>query len=107
MTQFRDILDDKPYDFPEHQRPAVAGSPATPSQDPATRLAHILVAVLVGTTAGLGSALVSVNTAQLQQVLGLSVEQAVWLTTSHVMSAVSAICCRSRFASYMACAASP
>lgn len=90
MTQFRDFLDDKAYDFPEHQRPAVAGSPATPSHDPATRLAHILVAVLVGTTAGLGSALVSVNTAQMQQVLGLSVEQAAWLTTSHVMTAVSA-----------------
>ena len=90
MSRFRDLLEEEVVEFPVHERSPVPGSPATPTHGPATRMAYALVAVLVGTTAGLGSALVSVNTLQLQQVLNLSAHQVAWLSTSYVMTAVSA-----------------
>lgn len=90
MTAIRDLLDEEVLEFPVHERAPVPGSPATPTHGPATRLAYALVAVLVGTTAGLSSALVSVNTFHLQQILNLSVQQVAWLSTCYVMTAVSA-----------------
>ncbi|RPD88564.1 MFS transporter [Luteimonas sp. 100069] len=90
MRRFRDLLEEEVVEFPEHERSPVPGSPATPTHGPATRLAYAFVAVLVGITAGLSSALVSVNTLQLQQMLDLSTHQVAWLSTSYVMSAVSA-----------------
>jgi len=90
LTLIRDLLQEETVAFPAHERAAVAGSPATPAHGPAMRAAYALVAILVGTTAGLGSALVSVNANQLQQVLDLSVHQAAWLATSYAMTAVSA-----------------
>lgn|GEM_PF-1015313 len=90
MSGFRDLLEEEVVEFPVHERSPVPGSPATPTHGPATRLAYALVAVLVGITAGLGSALVSVNTLPLQQELNLSVHEVAWLSTSYVMTAVSA-----------------
>ncbi|WP_249695013.1 MFS transporter [Stappia sp. WLB 29] len=90
MNPMRGVLDEEIHEFPEHERAPVAGSPATPNHGPAIRLAYALVALLVGTTAGMGSALVNVNTPQLQQLFGLSANQVAWLSTSYVMTAVSA-----------------
>ncbi len=90
MNRMRDLLDEEVHEFPEHERAPVAGSPATPAHGRATRLAYVLVALLVGTTAGMGSALVNVNTQQLQRLFGLSADQVAWLPTSYVMTAVSA-----------------
>lgn len=90
MSRFRELLEEEVVEFPVHERSPVPGSPATPTHGPMTRMAYALVAVLVGTTAGLGSALVSVNTLQLQQVMNLGVHQIAWLSTSYVMTAVSA-----------------
>lgn len=90
MTTVRDLLVEEVVQFPAHERSPVPGSPATPTHGPATRLAYVLVAVLVGTTAGLSSALVSATTLHLQQILNLSIHQVAWLTTCYVMTAVSA-----------------
>ena len=90
MSGFRDLLEEEVVEFPLHERSPVPGSPATPSHAPALRLAYAFVAVLIGTTAGLGSALVNVNTQHIQQLMGLSTHQTAWLSTSYVMSAVSA-----------------
>src|SRR5690606_35267763 len=73
LTPIRDLLEEETVEFPAHERAPGPGAPATPAHGPALRAAYALVAVLVGTTAGLGSALVSVNTDHLQQVLDLSV----------------------------------
>lgn len=90
MTTIRDLLDEEVVEFPVHERSPVPGSPATPTHGAATRLAYALVAVLVGTTAGLSGALVSVNTLHLQQIMNLSAHQVAWLSTCYVMTAVSA-----------------
>ncbi|WP_172125179.1 MFS transporter [Devosia sp. 919] len=90
MNRMRDLLDEEVHEFPEHERAPVAGSPATPAHGRATRLAYVLVALLVGMTAGMGSALVNVNTQQLQRLFDLSANQVAWLPTSYVMTAVSA-----------------
>ena len=90
MMSLRAFFDDEAHDFPAHERPAAVGSPASPSHKAGTRLAHMAVGVLVGTTAGLGGALVSADLVQVRQVLGLSPTQAAWLSTSYVAAAVPA-----------------
>ncbi len=90
MTSLRAFFDDEAHDFPAHERPAAVGSPASPSHKAGTRLAHLAVGVLVGTTAGLGAALISADLVQVRQVLGLSPIQAAWLSTSYVAAAVPA-----------------
>ncbi|PNU03760.1 hypothetical protein A8V01_22655 [Novosphingobium guangzhouense] len=90
MTSLRAFLDDEAHDFPAHERPAAVGSPASPSHEAGTRLAHLAVGVLVGTTAGLGAALVSADLGQVRQVLDLSATQAAWLSTSYIAAAVPA-----------------
>lgn len=46
--------------------------------------------MMVGTTAGLGNALVMANLGQLDALLGVSERQAAWIPTAHVMSNLSA-----------------
>lgn len=90
MRSLRAFFDDEAHDFPAHERPAAVGSPASPSHKAGTRLAHMAVGVLVGTTVGLGGALVSADLVQVRQVLGLSPTQAAWLSTSYIAAAVPA-----------------
>lgn len=90
MGSLRAFFDDEAHDFPAHERPAAVGSPASPSHKAGTRLAHMAVGVLVGTTVGLGGALVSADLVHVRQVLGLSPTQAAWLSTSYVAAAVPA-----------------
>lgn len=78
------------WDFPEHERPMVAGSPATPEHALPLRIAYAFVAILVGLTGGLGNALVIVNIAELRTGLELSAVQAAWLPTAYVMTNISA-----------------
>lgn len=84
------LLEEEAVDIPLHERSPVIGSPATPTHGWAIRLAYALVAVLLGTTAGLGNALVAANMVQLQRVLELSAAHMAWLATSYVMAAASA-----------------
>ncbi|WFN87275.1 MFS transporter [Agrobacterium pusense] len=78
------------WDFPEHERPVVAGSPATPEHAVTLRTAYALVAILVGLTGGLGNALVMVNVTELQAGLALSSVQAAWLPMAYAMTNISA-----------------
>lgn len=84
------LLDEETTELPAHERGAVPGSPGTPTHGLANRLAYALVALLVGTTVGLGNALVTVNAHQLRQLLDLSATHMAWVSTSYVMAAVSA-----------------
>lgn len=84
------LLEEEAVEIPLHERSPVVGSPATPTHGWAVQLAYALVAVLLGTTAGLGNALVAANMVQLQQVLDLSAAHVAWLATSYVMAAASA-----------------
>ncbi|WP_245647718.1 MFS transporter [Novosphingobium lentum] len=66
------------------------GSPASPAHPARRRAVYIAVATLVGLTGGLGNAMISVNTAQLQGSLGLDPYQIAWLPTVYVMTNTSA-----------------
>ncbi|WP_425639007.1 MFS transporter [Agrobacterium radiobacter] len=91
LTQrVRSFFREEAWDFPEHERPVVAGSPATPEHALPLRIAYAFVAILVGLTGGLGNALVIVNIAGLQAGLALSAVQAAWLPTAYVMTNISA-----------------
>lgn len=76
--------------FPEHERPAIAGSPATPEHRPMLRIAYALVAILVGLAGGLGNALIMVNVKELEAGLALNAVQAAWLPTAYAMTNFSA-----------------
>lgn len=86
----RSFFGEQAWDFPEHEKPVVAGSPATPDHTLTLRIAYALIAILVGLTGGLGNALVMVNITELQTGLALSAVQAAWLPTAYVMTNVSA-----------------
>lgn len=86
----RSLLDEEVVDLPESVRSPIAGSPATPVHDHSVRFAFLLISILLGTTAGLGNALVTVNMVQLRDVLNLSAQEVAWIATSYVMTAVSA-----------------
>lgn len=86
----RSFFDEQSWEFPEHEKPLVAGSPATPEHPSMLRIAYALVAILVGLTGGLGNALVLVNLTELQVGLALSAVEAAWLPTAYVMTNISA-----------------
>jgi MFS family permease len=90
MRSLRAFFDDEAHDFPAHERPAAVGSPASPSHKSGIRLAHMAVGILIGTTAGLGGALVSADLVHVRRVLALSPTQAAWLSTSYLAAAVPA-----------------
>ncbi|CAM3866336.1 MFS transporter [Agrobacterium radiobacter] len=91
LTQrVRSFFREEAWDFPEHERPVVPGSPATPEHVLTLRIAYALVAILVGLTAGLGNALLMVNITELQTGLALSSVQAAWLPTAYAMTNISA-----------------
>ncbi len=76
--------------FGPGERPAVAGSPATPQHGPALRAAYAVISVLLGLTAGLGSAFVLVNAGTIQAAMGWTAVEVAWLPTAYVMTSVSA-----------------
>lgn len=80
---------EQPPDWAPHERPLMPGSPSTPYFPPRTRLAYGLVAVLLGVTGSLGTALVTVNLPAIQGDLGLDPAQGAWLNTVYVMVYVS------------------
>jgi hypothetical protein len=77
---------DEEWKFAPHERPTVPGAPANPGHPLGQRYAYGVIAVLVGITAGLGNALVSVNLLQFQGCLGSYVDEIVWLPTAYVMT---------------------
>lgn len=73
-----------------HEKPFMPGSPAALSHAWPTRVAYALVAVLVGLTGGLGSALITANLPTIQGQLGLTPAEGAWLPAAYVMVNVTA-----------------
>ena len=77
------------YVFQPHERPMMPGSPASPDHPTARRIAYFVIGVTVGITGGLGNALVSANTQNIQGSLGLYSDQVAWLPAAYIMTNVS------------------
>ncbi|WP_010160604.1 MFS transporter [Sphingomonas sp. PAMC 26617] len=88
-SRIRHFLTEEQWTFAPHERPALPGSPASPEHTSAVRLAYGIIAVLVGLTGGLGTALISVNTTTLQGSLGFDPTEIAWLPTVYVMTNAS------------------
>lgn len=82
--------DPAPYVFAPHERPMFPGSPANPEHPNIRRHAYFLIGCLIGMTAGLGSALVTVNLNFAQGTLGLDSDESAWLTAAYLMPNVTA-----------------
>ncbi len=82
------LLSEPEWQFAPHERAALPGSPASPDHSPRLRVAYGAIGVLVGLTGGLGNALISVNTVNLQGTLGLDPSEIAWLPTAYVMTNV-------------------
>ena len=91
-------------DWDPEERPRMPGSPALVKHSPGRRLAYGLVGLLVITTSGLGTGLVSANLQNIQGHLGLTPSEAAWLPAVYVMFNASAnlilFKCRQRFGIY-------
>jgi MFS family permease len=88
-SRIRRFLTEENWTFAPHERPALPGSPASPEHAQIVRLAYGAIAVLVGLTGGLGTALISVNTMTLQGSLGFDPTEIAWLPTVYVMTNAS------------------
>lgn len=84
------MADPSGYVFKPHERPTLPGSPANPDHPNARRLGYFAIGCLIGLTAGLGNALVTVNLAFAQGTLGLYSNEAAWLTAGYFMTNVTA-----------------
>ena len=69
----------------EHEKPTMPGSASMPWHPPHIRFAYACVALLVGITGGLGTALVSANLPAIQGTLGLTPAEAAWLPAAYIM----------------------
>ncbi|RYD23429.1 MAG: MFS transporter, partial [Lysobacteraceae bacterium] len=88
-SRIRRFLTEENWAFAPHERPALPGSPASPEHASIVRLAYGAIAILVGLTGGLGTALISVNTTTLQGSLGFDPTEIAWLPTVYVMTNAS------------------
>ncbi|TFW16290.1 MFS transporter [Duganella callida] len=78
-----------PQTWKPHERPTLPGSPSNPDHPFATRVAFLIVGLIIGITGGLGNALVSVNLPYLQGSLGVYSTEIQWLPAAYVMANVS------------------
>ena len=69
-----------------HERPMMAGSPASPDKSTTLRLAYLTIGILVTLTGNLGNAVVSANIQSLQGALGVTATEAAWLPVVYVMT---------------------
>jgi MFS family permease len=78
------------WDFAPHERSPLPGSPANPEHPTNRRVIYGMIGVLIGVTAGLGTALIAVNLPYLQGSLGLYQNEIAWLPAVYVMTNVPA-----------------
>ncbi len=79
-----------PYRFAASERPAFPGSPYTPNQSLRLRLVYFFAAMVVGTGASFGNALVNVNASTIAGSLGLYAVQAAVLPAIYIAFNASA-----------------
>jgi hypothetical protein len=72
------------YHFKRDEQPALPSSPFSPTHPPGRRIGYAAVAVQIGITATLGSALVTVNVGNLSGALGVYVAEANWLPAIYI-----------------------
>ena len=82
--------DHSDYVFQPSERPAFPGSPYTPHLSLRRRFGYLGVALIVGITATLGNALVTVNVSAIAGSAGLYVAEASWLPAMYVAFNASA-----------------
>ena len=78
------------YQFAPEERPVFPGAPAAPAHPLGRRLTYALIAVIVGISATLGNALVTVNLVNLQGGLSLYTTETSWLPAVYVAMNASA-----------------
>ncbi|ULJ75778.1 MFS transporter [Rhizobium gallicum] len=78
--------DDEPFNYADHERPLVPGSPGTPLHPPLRRLIYALTSLVAGMTGALGNGLVSANLPYLQGALGLNVSEIAWLPAVYLIT---------------------
>ncbi|MET0309408.1 MAG: MFS transporter [Sphingomonas sp.] len=78
------------YHFGPTEQPLFPGSPYSPAHHPWRKLAYVGVALLVGISASLGNALVTVNLQNIAGSLGITVSDATWLSSMYVAFNASA-----------------
>ncbi len=88
-ARIRNFLSEEQWAFAPHERPAMPGSPGSPAHPLRRQIAYGAIAVLLGLTGGLGTALIAVNTSTLQGALGLDPAEIAWLPTVYVMTNTS------------------
>lgn len=74
----------------DEEKPFMPGSPSSPPHSAPTRVAYACVALLIGITGGLGTALVSANLLNLQGAMGLTTREAAWLPGAYLVVNVTA-----------------
>ncbi|MEG3166657.1 MFS transporter [Sphingomonas sp. LB3N6] len=87
--RIRHFLSEENWQFAEHERPILPGSPGSPLHPRHRQIAYALIGILLGLTVGFGNALISANTYTLQGALGLDPAEIAWLPTVYVMTNVS------------------
>ena len=87
--RIRHFLSEEDWQFAEHERPILPGSPGSPLHPRHRQIAYALIGILLGLTVGFGNALISANTYTLQGALGLDPAEIAWLPTVYVMTNVS------------------
>jgi MFS family permease len=87
--RIRHFLSEESWQFAEHERPVLPGSPGSPAHPRPRQIAYALIGILLGLTVGFGNALISANTYTLQGALGLDPAEIAWLPTVYVMTNVS------------------
>ncbi|KMS63579.1 major facilitator transporter [Sphingobium baderi LL03] len=76
------------YRFAPHERPMMPGSPATPDHPLRRRVGYFAAGILIGLTGGFVNGLLTANLPQIQGALGLTSEEAGWLTAAYSMTNV-------------------
>ena len=77
------------YEFLPHERPLMAGSPATPEHPRWRAASYVLIGILLSITAGLSNGLLQANLPQIQGALGLTNVQGAWLVTAYAVGNAS------------------
>ncbi len=89
LARLRKFLSEEDWEFAEHEKPQIPGSPGSPDHPLARKIGYAAIGVLLGLTGGLGNSLISANTYTLQGALGLDPAEIAWLPTVYVMTNVS------------------